>query len=253
MVSQYAISSKRVNPFSKFLNLKFKGYKMDKNKIMMSLAMTSILVFSGCANKAMKDEAAKSGFLGNYSDLKEDKKYPGAAAWVSPNADFKKYNSIVVMPVQVNHGIGEKELTPVQKQLFQEMSDYLTRGLVQQIQASGRFEVVSVASPSTMQLEVRVGAVSVNHDDMKFYQFIPVALVATGIARVTNISKASVRILGEGRLSDSGTNEALIRSMGLQKGQEISSSGQELVFADVKPALDHFLNNSAKRLVEISK
>lgn len=222
-----------------------------KKMILMSLVATSMLFFGGCANKSMKDSAERVGFLGGYDNLKEDKNYKGVAAWLSSTANFKKYDSVMVLPVKINHGVTKESLTPAQEKLFQEMSSYLTKGFEQQIGASGKFKIVKTPSPTTMKLEAQIAAVSVNHDDLKFYQFIPIALVATAVARVANISKASARVLGEGMLTDSTTNEPLLKTMSLQKGQEIKSSGKELVFSDVKPALDIFLSNSAKRVAEI--
>ncbi len=124
---------------------------MNKTKIVMAFALSSMLLLSGCANKEMKQSAQKSNFLGSYSDLKEDKKYEGAASWTAPDADFSKYDSIVVAPVQVNHGLTEAELTPERIALFKEMSAYLTKGFRDGIAKSGKLNVVDVAGPEYIE------------------------------------------------------------------------------------------------------
>lgn len=218
----------------------------------MSLALGSLLLLSGCANKEMLKSAQKSNFLGSYNDLKEDKNYDGVASWIAPDANFGQYDSIMIAPVQINHGLTEAELTPERIALFKEMSAYLTEGIMAGFEKSQKLKVVSSAGPNTLKLETSMSGVAVNYDDMKFYQFTPVTLAITAIARAT-VSNAAVRVLGEAKLTDSQSNKVLFRSMGLQKGQEIKSSKAQLTFADVKPALDQWLANSTQRTKEIMK
>lgn len=224
-----------------------------KSMFMISVVTVGVLLFGGCALKDMKDRAVKSGFLGNYAELSEDDEYKGVGYWVNQNTDFSKYDSAIVVPVLVNHGVAEKNLTPQRKELYKKSSDYLTASIENKIMTNGRFKLVTEPSPTTLKLEIQISAVQVEYEDMKFYHFVPAVLVGTIAARGSGISKASVRVLAEGRVTDSLTNEAVIRTMSLQKGQEISSSGEELVFGDVKPALDHFIANASKRLVEMKK
>ncbi len=106
--------------------------------------------------------------------------------------------------------------------------------------------------PNTLKLETSISGVSINHDDMEFYQFIPVALAITAVSRAT-VTNAAVRVLGEAKMMDSQSNKVLFRSMGLQKGQEIKSSNAQLTFADVKPALDQWLINAGQRVKEMIK
>lgn len=57
--------------------------------------------------------------------------------------------------------------------------------------------------------------------------------------------------MAEGCVTDSLTNEAVIRTMSLQKGQEISSGGEELAFSDVKLALDHSALYQPKQILKL--
>lgn len=225
---------------------------MKKTKIVMALALSSMLLLSGCANKAMVDTAEKQGFLGNYKELEADKKYEGAMTWVATDANFKNYNSVMVAPVTVLSGVESGGMSANQKALLQEMAQYLTKGYRDAIRNSGSYQLADAAGPNTMRLDLQVSAVAVNSDDMKFYQFIPVALVLTGIKRAID-SGAAVRILGEGKLVDSQSNKTLLKGMNLVKGKEIKTSAAELTFADVKPSLDLYIKNFSERLTALPK
>lgn len=221
---------------------------MKKTKIVMALALSSMLLLSGCANKEMVDKAEKQGFLGSYKDLKKDKE--GAMTWRAPDANFKNYNSIIVAPITIQAGMDTGSMTAGQKALLQEMAQYLTQGYKDAIKNAGAYQVVDVAGPHTMKLELQVSAVSVNSDDMQWYQFIPVALVLTGIKRAVD-SGAAVRILGQGKLVDSQSDKMLLKGMNLVKGKEINASAAELTFADVKPSLDLYIKKFSDRLAAL--
>lgn len=213
-----------------------------------TIALSALLLLGGCAQKEL--ESKHSGFLGNYSDLKEDEKYVGTVSWIAPDADFKKYDSFIVTPVQINHGLEEKDKTPERLALFKKISEYLTEGYKQAIEKNSAFKRAETAGPKTLKLETSISAVAVQHDDLKFYQFIPVALVVTAVKRAT-VDHGSVRILGEARITDSQTNKVLLRGMSLRKGQEIKSEKDQLTFEEVKPALDSWLKDAERRLQEL--
>ena len=105
-------------------------------------------------------------------------------------------------------------------------------------------------TPKTLVFEGAVSAVEVHFDDMQWYQFTPITLGLTGIARATYVDGA-VRILGEGRFYDGTTGKLLLSAMTLQKGQEVSTDADKLVFADVKPALDVWLKRTNKNLAKL--
>ena len=222
---------------------------MMKNGIKFAtIALGTVLLVGGCANKEMK--AQHSGFLSDYSELHEDEKYQGTASWIAPDADFKKYDSFIVTPVQINDNLEEKDKTPERLALLKKVSEYLTEGYKQAIEKNSGFKQAETAGPKTLKLETFISAVAVQHDDLKLYQFIPVALVVTEVKRAT-VDHGSVRILGEARITDSQTNKVLLRGMSLRKGQEIKTEKDQLTFEELKPALDSWLKDAERRLQKL--
>lgn len=223
-----------------------------KNQLcIFCLVIVTVFLMGGCANKSIENK--HSGFLKSYDGLKDDTE--GRRIQVMPDADFTKYKNIYVAPVQILSGITEGAKTPSQKKLFTEMSDYLTKGLKKDTEENGLLVLTeNKKAPQTIVFESAISAVVVNFDDMSWYQFTPITMAATAAARASYADK-TVRILGEARYSDGETGAVLMRVMNLQKGQEVGSGTEtgELVFADVKPALDAFLKQFSKNFNSVRK
>ena len=221
---------------------------MTIQTMITSTVLAAAILMSGCANKEMEEQ--QSGFLKSYEGLEEDKKYEGTLTRVMPGADFNKYQNIMVSPIQVLSGISEDAKTPHQKKLIQDMSNYLTEGYKEAFRTETAFNVVETAGPGTLKFEGAISAVEVHHDDLQWYQFIPISLAVTGVARATFVD-GKARILGEGRLSDSQTGDVLMRVVSLQKGQPVTTDKDHLEFKDVQPGLDAWLGRLKTRIADL--
>jgi len=223
---------------------------MNRKLITLCALFSMALIIGGCANRGMKNQ--HSGFLQDYEGLDDNPQFEGAMVRVMPGADFSKYENIIVAPVKVISNIPEADITPAQQKLFDQIAQYLTEGYVKNFRHNGTYNVVDVAGPDTMKFEVAISAVEVHFDDMQWYQFTPVTLGLTVAARTTYVDQ-SVRILGEARITDSESGKVLIRGMSLQEGEEVGTKADQLVFDDVKPALDTWLKRSNKTLVKMKQ
>jgi major membrane immunogen (membrane-anchored lipoprotein) len=213
-----------------------------------TLICTSLL-FTACANRDV--QAKHSGFLKNYDDLKENDKLEGTRVKVETGADFTKYKNIYITPIEIVSVIPKDELTTGQKNLFEKITNYLTDGYKEAFRnGTGYILVDKKDTPNTLVFEGAISAVEVHFDDMQWYQFTPITLGITGMARATYVDGA-VRILGEGRFYDGKTGKLLLSTMTLQKTQEISTDADKLVFKDVKPALDEWVKHTNENLEKL--
>ena len=220
-------------------------------KIVSIITIAMALLMMGCANRDM--QAKNSGFLKNYDKLQDHEQLETTRIHIAPGADFTAYENIYVEQVQVISAIPEKDWTPEQKILFEKISTYLTNGYKKSmLEGTGYRLVEDKKTPKTIVFEGAISAVEVHFDDMQWYQFTPITLGVTAVARGTYID-ASVRILGEGRFTDAKTGKVLLRAMSLQKGEEVGTDADRLVFKDLKPGLDAWLKNTDKNLVKLRK
>jgi len=222
-----------------------------KTALIVTAVATSFLI-SGCVSKPVPQK--NSGFFKDYNELaQENKKFTHRHAQIMPDADFSQYENVYVAPIQVVSSIPKEQETDEQKKLYKEISDYLTRAYKKEVKANGIYTLVEDKTVAkTLVFEAAMSAVEVHFDDTTWYQFMPIELGLTAVARNTYMD-GSVRVLGEGRLVDAKTGKLLLRTMNLQKAQEVSTQDEFLIFTDVQPALDAWLKNSIKNLVELRK
>lgn len=208
------------------------------------------LSITGCANKSM--ENAESGFLNTYDDISPHDQFTGTRVAITPGIDFTQYDNIYIAPVKVLSPIPEDERTVEQQKLFAEISAYLTAGYKESIQTTTRYTLVdSPNKPRTVVYEGAISAVEVHYEDMGPMDIMPMMFIVTALSRTAQ--DASVRVLGEGRLLDAETDAVLIRTIRLSKGRKVQKKAAELVFDDVKPALDDWLRDTTSNLVKLRK
>jgi len=209
------------------------------------------ILMSGCANRGMQGK--HSGFLKSYDHLEDNDELEGTKVYITPGSDFTKYENIYIPRVKVISAIPDSELTAEQKILFDKISEYLTQGYKKSLKEGTGYRLVEDKTiPKTLSFEVAVSAVEVHYDDMQWYQFTPITLGLTAVARATYVDGA-VRILGEGRIVDLSNGKVLLRGMRLQKGQEVTTDGNKLLFKDVKPGLDVWLKKTNMNLAKLRK
>lgn len=208
-------------------------------------ALIGITFFmSGCASRNVANQ--NTGFLNSYDGLDG---FENRVIKIVTDADLSKYENIYIAPVKVISGIPEKEQTANQKELFKKMSEYLTQGYKAEVSKNSKYKIVDMAGVKTITSEIAVSAVEVHFDDKKWNQLTPIALDVTVVSQAT-YTDASVRILFESKLSDSVTGDVLVRTMDMQKDEKIGTEEYELLFKDVKPALDAWLARCASNLVK---
>ncbi len=222
---------------------------MKLSLLLSSSLMGAMLFISGCSSKNMT--VNDSQFLDTKEDFKETAKLEGTKTYFAPKADFTHYKNIYIAPVKVLAVIDEKDQTPEQKLLISQISEYLTMAYKQMIQRESIYTLVdSPEHANTLVYEGSISSVSVEFDDLNGMSYMPMMFVGTMIARAT-FKDGSIRILGEGRIKDAQTGEVLIQMMRLEKGKEIDIDEDKLVFKDVKPVLDNWLNSSTQNLKKL--
>jgi len=219
--------------------------------IVSAAVITATLLMTGCANRDM--QATNSGFLDKYDGIEEKDGMEGTRVMITPGADFTKYENVYVADVQIRSAIPKEKWTPEQKVLFEKISSYLTNGYKDALRNGTGYRLVEdKKTPKTIVFEGAVSAVEVHFDDMEWYQFTPITLGMTLAARATYVDGA-VRILGEARMTDAQTGKILLRGMRLQKGEEVKTDADRLVFNDLKPSLDAWLKRTNVALVKLRK
>lgn len=223
-----------------------------KLKLLLGLTLMGIVFLTtGCSSRDV--QAKNSGFLRSYDGFEEHDKLEGTRVRIMTDSDFSVYENIYIEPTIIITKIPKKDWTEEQIILFKKMTEYLNNGYKESIKKGTTYRLVEDKdTPNTLVFESAISAVEVHFDDMQWYQFTPIELGMTAIARAAYLDGA-VRILGEAKFIDGKTGTILLSAMRLQKEQEVGTDANKLVFSDVKPALDTWIKVSESNLVKLRK
>lgn len=197
--------------------LTLKNLEMKKliTGLLISGALVSSVLLSGCASNTKVTTEKYSGFLSDYSILKPAPDDKDTLAYLTPNIDWKKYNSVMIDKVLVITPDGEQK---TDGKLLVAIADKFQDLIKQQV--SKKFSVVDHAAEGTVRLQAAITSVFTSYDDLKGYQYIPIAAAVTGAARAAGAEKESVRVMTEIKLVDSVDGQLLGQAVDLKAGEK---------------------------------
>ncbi len=218
-----------------------------RKRILTTVALG--LLLSGCADKSMTSH--HSGFLNDYSTLKQSPYDPASLLYIAPGVDFASYENVMVAPVRI---MANNEQIKANKSLLKEMSEYMTQKVRTSIRQNPNFKLVTKPQVNTAKIEFALTAVTVDYSDREVYQYIPVAFVITEAARASGASDKNARVLVELRVTDANTGQVLGRVLGSQKGEQVTVDQEKKLTLDLlKPALDNIAKRVNEHLTEMKK
>ncbi len=213
-------------------------------KIILSLLVSGALL-TGCASNKITEENY-SGFLNDYSNLKPDKQDPGRLGYLEPNVDWQQYNSIMIDKVVVITPDGQQK---TDSKLLVAIADKYQELLKQKL--SKNFNLVDNAGAGTIRFQAAITSVFTSYDDMKGYQYIPVAAVFTGAKRASGAEQQRIRVMTEVKLLDSVDGQLLGQTVDLKSGKNKQDKNSGILLADVVPILELWAQSASDILLRL--
>lgn len=123
--------------------------------------------------------------------------------------------------------------------IAEESTNYLAAGLADLLSSKGL--AASDPGPGILRLKLAITAVEKSKEDLKVYNFVPVAAVFRGAQAATGNVATYIDAMFEAEMVDSVSGErvAAIVAKGIEETEK--RSGDDLTFDDVKPTLDKWL------------
>lgn len=214
------------------------------NKLFVALLVSSTLL-TGCAgNKVTADKY--SGFLNDYSILKHSVKDADTLSYVTPNIDWTQYDSGMIDKVLIITPDGSVK---TDGKLLVAIADKYEELIKQKL--SRKFKIVDHAGPGTIRIQAAITGVFSSYDDLKGYQYIPIAAVVTGAGRASGIEKKSVRVMTEVKMVDSTNGRLLAQAVDLKTGEKKQDENSGILLADVVPILEQWTQRMSDRIAEL--
>ncbi|WP_259755652.1 DUF3313 domain-containing protein [Pseudomonas sp. GCEP-101] len=220
---------------------------MQLKSLAVSLCLASLML-SGCASKYVEPEQY-SGFLKDYSVLKEEKSPSGAAVmrWIKPGIDVSQFTSVYVEPSQLY-----PQPQPTQK-IPQSTLDGITKYYDQalQTQFAKALPLASGPGPGVLIVRPAITAVSASTKGLQPYEVIPIALIAAGVSTATGIRDQDTSIATEAAFLSGSDGSVVAEVVRKGAGTELENSSQVMSANDAKAVLDGWARDMLKSFEQL--
>ena len=218
--------------------------------LLMGSLCVSALAITGCSSKLTQPEEY-SGFLKDYSRLKEEKTPSGAPVmrWVDPKLDLSKYSSVYVEPSQLypkpqpTANIPQSTLTGI--------TSYYDSALKRELSKS--LTLANGPGPGTIVVRAAITAVSSKTEGLRPYEVIPIALVAAAVSTASGIRDQETTIATEAVFLDGGSNEVLAQVVRKGSGEALENDSQVMKATDAKKVLDGWAADVHQSYLKLKK
>jgi hypothetical protein len=124
------------------------------NVIKVFSGICVLMLLCSCAATSKSRTVTKSGFLGDYSQLKEGTGEQAQLIYIDSNADFKAYTKILMDPIKVYTSDQKSNLKELSKEELQTLVNYLDATLRANLKKDYSF--VDAPGPGVMRLRVAI-------------------------------------------------------------------------------------------------
>ncbi len=222
------------------------------NLIGMCLVMALLPVITGCGTTSQKRSVQTSGFLNDYSQLKDGSGDQALKVYIDKSADFGSYTQIIIEPVSIVV-TEDSEMAKVSAADRQKMADYFFAALNKELGA--KYPIVSTPGPNTLKLRVALTEIKDSNVTMDTISTIlPIGLAidlikyaATGTHLYVGDANAEIEVL------DSATGKRLAAAVDGRSGDKVTGEFDKWGdWTDTQDACDFWAQRIAQRLEELS-
>lgn len=198
------------------------------------LAAISILL-SACSSKTVPPEEY-SGFLSDYSQLQEKDLSSGQTvlSWVSPTLDLSHYSGVYIEPSQIYPQVLPTERGP--QSTLSAVTHYYDAALKHEL---GKvMKVVATPGPDTLIVRPAIISMSAKTQGLRFYELLPVTLLAAGVSTATGIRDQDSQISTEIAVIDALDHKVMAQVVRKGTGLTLENDAQVMTLDDFKLVLD---------------
>ena len=206
-----------------------------KLAVMMGTLCIATLGVVGCSSKTVAPDEY-SGFLKDYSQLKEAKSPSGAEVmrWMDPKLDINKFTSVYVEPSQLYPK--PQPTAKISQQTLNGITSYYDQALKRELGKS--LPLATGPGPGVIVLRPAITAVSSKTEGLHAYEVIPIALVAAAVSSATGIRDQETTLATEAVFMDGGSNKVVAQVVRKGTGKPLENDSQALKAEDVKAVID---------------
>ncbi|QDH65470.1 DUF3313 domain-containing protein [Pseudomonas azotoformans] len=221
-----------------------------KLRLMISTLCVASIAMAGCASKITQPDEY-SGFLSDYSQLKEAKSPSGVEVmrWVDPQLDLNRYTAVYIEPTQFYPK--PQATTKIPDSTLNGINTYFNHALKRELGKS--LPLANGPGPGVMVVRAAITAVSSKTEGLKPYEFVPVALVAAAVSTGTGIRDQETTLGTEAQFLDGASGKVLAQVVRKGTGKPLSNDSQVMKADDVKGVIDGWASDLHQSYVKLKK
>ncbi|MHC8407331.1 MULTISPECIES: DUF3313 domain-containing protein [unclassified Pseudomonas] len=206
-----------------------------KLAVMVSTLCVVSIGLVGCSSKVV-DPDQYSGFLKDYSQLRETKSPSGATVmrWIDPKIDIDKFTSVYIEPTQLYPQ--PQATAKIPQATLNGITSYYDQALKREISKS--LPLAAGPGPGVIVVRAAITAVSSKTEGLKPYEVIPIALVAAAVSTATGIRDQETDLATEAVFLDGGSNNVVAQVVRKGIGKPLENEAQVMKADDVKAVID---------------
>jgi hypothetical protein len=212
----------------------------------LALSLTLLVLAAGCAaTRQSRGEAAHSGFLRDYSILEPGADGQAQLRWVDPDADFPRYQAVIVDSVALWSG---PELAKLSDEEKRALADHAYTALVTALSKS--FRIATAPGHDTLRVRAAITEAtgSAVAPDVVATVIPQVRLISMLVGRGADTAATVGEASGELEVTDSVTGRVVAAGVDRRVGQR-SLRGVFSRWSDVEAAWDAWAELVRARLV----
>ena len=218
-------------------------------RVLKLLIIVGLLVplIGGCSKTRHSRHADESGFLGDYSELKENDADEALLTYYNPDADWSKYSKIQLISVTTWKDKGTSEMSPDDRQA---LTDYLYHALHREL--AKQFTIVDRPGSDVLQIRAAITeAEGANVPANAITTIVPQTRMLSTIAGMTAdvavlVGRASLEV----EMKDSLSGQRLAAGVDRRVGAKAIGNAFSK-WADVQAAYDHWAKSITHRLKDL--
>ena len=218
--------------------------------LMVGTLCVASIAMVGCASKVQQPDEY-SGFLKDYSRLKEAKSPSGAEVmrWVDPKLKVSKYTSVYVEPTQLYPAPKPTEKIP--QSTLNGITQYYDQALKREVSKS--LPLASGPGPGVLVVRAAITAVSSKTEGLAPYEYIPVALVAAAVSTASGIRDQETELATEAVFIDGQSQDVVAQVVRKGTGKPLANDSQVMKADDVKKVIDGWAADMHQSYLKLKK
>ncbi|WP_460410659.1 MULTISPECIES: DUF3313 domain-containing protein [unclassified Pseudomonas] len=221
-----------------------------KLAVMMGTLCFATLAVVGCSSKTV-DPKEYSGFLKDYSQLKEAKSPSGAEVmrWIDPKVDVRKFTSVYIEPTQLYPK--PQPTAKISQQTLNGITSYYDQALKREIGKD--LPLAAGPGPGVIVVRAAITAVSSSTEGLHAYEVIPIALVAAAVSTASGIRDQETTLATEAVFLDGANNKVVAQVVRKGTGKPLENDSQAMSTNDVKPVIDGWASDLRQSYLKLKK